>query len=106
MDKLENYKPKGRGFDSLWFHWKFLLTHSFRPHYSPGVDSASTRNEYKHYFLGGKRGRSIGLTTLPPTCADCLEILEPQLFGTLRASTGIALPLHYKLEYACIILSL
>ena len=27
---------------------------SFRSHYGPGVDSASTRNEYQEYFLGVK----------------------------------------------------
>jgi hypothetical protein len=26
------YKPEGRGFDSRWCHWNFLLTQSFRPH--------------------------------------------------------------------------
>ena len=26
-------------------------------------------------FPGGKDGRRVGLTTLPPSCADCLEIL-------------------------------
>ena len=36
------YKPEGRGFDSLLCHW---------PHYGPGVDSASNRNEYQEYFL-------------------------------------------------------
>ena len=25
----------------------------FRSHYGPGVDSASNRNEYQEYFLGG-----------------------------------------------------
>jgi hypothetical protein len=30
-----------------------------------GVDSACNRNEYQEYFLGGKGGRSVGLTTLP-----------------------------------------
>jgi len=30
----------------------FSLTYSFRSHYGPGVDSASTRNEYQEYFLG------------------------------------------------------
>jgi len=25
---------------------------------------------------GDKGGRCVGLTTLPPSCADCLEILE------------------------------
>jgi len=50
-----------------------------------GVDSASNRNEYREYFLWGKGGRCVGLTTLPPSCADCLEIWELQLPGTLRA---------------------
>jgi hypothetical protein len=50
----------------------------FHSHCSPGVDSASNRNEYQEYFLGGKRGRCVWLTTLPPSCADCLEIWEPQ----------------------------
>jgi hypothetical protein len=54
------YKPEGRGFDY------------FRPHYVPEVGSASNRNEYQEYFLGGKSGRCVGLTTLPPSCADCL----------------------------------
>jgi len=27
----------------------------------------------------------VGLTTLPPSCADCLEIWDPQPPGTLRA---------------------
>jgi hypothetical protein len=30
------------------------LTYSFRPHYGPGVDSASNRKEYQVYFLGVK----------------------------------------------------
>ena len=42
----------------------------------PGVYSASNRNEYQEYFLGGKGGWCVRLTTLPPSCADCLEIRE------------------------------
>jgi hypothetical protein len=38
---------------------------------------------------GGKDGRCVELTTLPPSCADCLEILEPQLPGTPRACPGL-----------------
>jgi hypothetical protein len=34
-------------------------------------------------FPGGKGGRCVGLTTLPPSCADYLEIWEPQPPGTL-----------------------
>jgi len=55
----------------------------------PGVDSASNRNEYQEYFVGGKCGRCVGLTTLPPSCADCLEIWEHQPYGTLRACPGL-----------------
>jgi hypothetical protein len=65
------YKSEGRGFDSRWCHWNFSLT-SFWPHYGPGVDSASDRNEFQEYFLGGKGGWYVGLTTLPPSDADCL----------------------------------
>jgi len=32
----------------------FIAIKSFRSHYSPGVDSASNRNEYQEYFLGIK----------------------------------------------------
>ena len=48
------YKSEGRGFDSQWCHWNFSLTF-FWPHYGPGVDSASNRNEYREYFLEGKK---------------------------------------------------
>ena len=65
-----------------------MVTQSFRPHYIPGIDSASLRNEYQEYFLGRKGGRCVGLI-LPPSCADCLEIWEPQPAGTLRASPGL-----------------
>ena len=83
------YKPKGRGIDSRWRHWKFSVTLSLQPHYTPGVDSACNRNEYQEYFLGGKGGRCIGLTTAPLSCLACLEIKEPQPPGTLRACPGL-----------------
>ena len=53
------------------------------------VDSASNRNEYQEYFLGGKGGRCIGVTILPPSRVDCLEIWEPEPPGTLRACPGL-----------------
>jgi len=40
-------------------------------------------------FPGGKGGRCLGLTTLPPSCADCLEIWEPQHPGTVKACQGL-----------------
>jgi hypothetical protein len=42
-------------------------------------------DECQEYFLGGEDGRCIGLTTLPPSRADCLEIWEPEPPGNLRA---------------------
>jgi hypothetical protein len=79
------YKPEGCGFDC-----NFSLT-SFRPHYDPGVNSASTRNDYQEYFLGGKGGRCVW----PTRSADCLEIWEPQtpeISELVHDCNGIALP--------------
>jgi hypothetical protein len=39
-------------------------------------------------FPGGKGDRCVGLTTLPTSSADCLEMWEPQPPGTLRACPG------------------
>jgi len=53
------------------------------------LSEMSTRN----ISWGSKCGRYVGLTTLPPSCADCLEIWEHQTPGTLRDCAG--------LEWAC-----
>jgi len=45
----------------------------------------STRN----ISWGVKAAACVGLTTLPPSCADCLEIWKPQSPGTLRACPGL-----------------
>jgi hypothetical protein len=42
--------------------------------------------------MRGEGGRCVGLTALPSSCADCLEIYEPQPPRRLRACTGIASP--------------
>jgi hypothetical protein len=93
--KALRYKPAGRGFDSRWCQWNFSVTQSFRSHYDPEIDSASNRNEYQVYFLGVKGGRSVRLTTLPPSCAVImksgnLNFLEPS--GPLEACNWTALP--------------
>jgi hypothetical protein len=49
------YKTEGRRFDSRRGHWNFQYTYSFQPHYGPGVDSASKRNEDQEYSWGKKR---------------------------------------------------
>ena len=82
------YILEGRGFDSRWCHWNFSLTKSFRPQYGARVDSTSKRNEYLEYFLGGKGGWCVRLT-LPPSCADCVDISDPQPLGTLWACPGL-----------------
>ena len=48
------------------------------------VTEMSTRN-----ILGGKGVRCVGLTTLPSSGAECLEIWEPQPSGTLWACPGL-----------------
>lgn len=85
-----HYNSEDRGFDSRWCHCNFPLTYSSPPHCGPGVDSTSKRNEY----LGDKGGRYVGLSTLTPSYADCLEMWEPK--GLSRPLTGL-LYLHLYL---------
>ena len=84
------YKPEGRGFTSRGSS-DFSLTLSFRSHYGPGVDSAFNRNNYQMCSLGGKNGRCVGLTTLPPSCADCLNVLGHSNSWSLR---GLSRPVQ------------
>jgi hypothetical protein len=49
-------------------------------------------------FPVGKGGQCVGLTTLPPSCADCLKILEPQPAGALGLSRPV-MELLYLLPY-------
>jgi len=78
---------------SLWFFIDIIL----RLHCGPGVDPVSNRNEYHEYFLGGKVGLCVGLATLRPSCADCLEILEAL---TSCSPQGLSRPV-YGLVYLC-----
>jgi hypothetical protein len=48
----------------------------------------------RNILLGGKGGRCVGLTILPPSCADCLEMWEPNLLepsGPVQVCNGIDL---------------
>jgi hypothetical protein len=72
---------------------EFFIDISFRLRCGPDVDSASARNEYEEFFLEGKGGRFVGLTTLPPSCADCLDIWKRP--GTLRTYNRPAQGLLY-----------
>jgi len=60
---------------------EFFFDLIIRQYCGRGVDSVANRNEYQEYFLGGKGGRRIGLTTLPR--ANYLEIWEPRPPGIL-----------------------
>jgi hypothetical protein len=88
------YKLEGRGFDFRWNHWNFLVTTlpvalwpwgrlSLWQKWVPGI------------LPGGKDGRCVGLTTLPPSCPDCLEIMESSLMefqGPVQTCSRKALP--------------
>jgi hypothetical protein len=94
MVKVLRYKSEGCWFDPRWCHGIFHWHKSFWSHYGPGVDSASNRNENQE-FPGGKCGRCIRLTALPPSCAVVkksgnLNFLEPS--WPLQACNGTALP--------------
>ena len=54
-----------------------------------GVDTISNKIEYLDYFVVGKGGRCVMLTTLLPSCDECFEIWEPQPAGTLRVCPGL-----------------
>jgi len=99
--KVLRYKSEGRWFDPSCCHWIFHW-HKILP-----IDPASKRNEYQEYFLGGKDGRCLRLTTLPPSCAAVTKSENPNFLepsGPLRACNGTALPFTVTAkisEYLC-----
>jgi hypothetical protein len=72
-----------------------LIPDGFTGKIIPSAQLPSNINEHQKYFLG-KGGRCAGLTTLPPLCADYLEIWSNNLLeqsGTVQPFNGIALHL-------------
>jgi hypothetical protein len=70
----------------------FSIDITFRPHYSPGVDSVSNSNEYQESFLGVESGRCIRLTTSPPSVSQCGLLDVSHTFELPWRITGITLP--------------
>jgi len=54
-----------------------FLIESFRSRYGPGIDSASNRNEYQEYFLGGKKRPVRKAENLSAILGHCYVIWEP-----------------------------
>jgi len=68
-----------------------------------GLTQPPTEISTRNIYVGVKGGRCVGLTTLPPSCGDCLEIWEPQNSGTLRpvqACNGTALPFTCTVKHS------
>jgi hypothetical protein len=74
---------------SLEYFTDLILQATIRPRGRISLYRMSTRN----ISWVGTGSWCKGLTILPPSCADCLEIWEPQSPGTIKACPGVALPL-------------
>ena len=76
-------------------HWHNPSRRIMAPRWSQPVAENSTGN-----ISWGCRRQCEGLTTLLPSCADCLEMWELQLAGALRACPGLScdsFTFHYSL---------
>jgi hypothetical protein len=82
LDEALRYKPEGRWFASRYYH----RLNPFGRTVALGLTQPLTEMSIR-----GKGGRGLGFITLPPSCADCLEIWEPQPAGTLQASIVVPL---------------
>jgi len=74
------YKTDGRGFDSRGSHWNWNSSRTMALASTHPLTQMITRNI---------PWECVELTTLPPSCAECLEICEPQPPGTLGARSGL-----------------
>jgi hypothetical protein len=67
-----------------FFHWHNPSGRTMALASTQSLTEMSTGN-----ISWGKGGRCVELTTLPPSCTDCLKIWEPQTSGSLRACQGL-----------------
>ena len=64
-----------------------------------GLTQPLTEKSNRNISWGVKGGRCVVLTTSPPSCADCLEIWEPQTPGNLRVPSRPVMGLLYFYLY-------
>jgi hypothetical protein len=86
------YKSEGRCLDPRWCHGIFHWHKSFWPHYGPGVDSASNRNEYQVYFLGVNAAGAYSWQPYPhpvPLSRNLGTLTSWNPLGHLRPVTGL-----------------
>ena len=79
----------------LWGLWKKISV--WQKSTRPETVRSTRWNEYQEYSLGGKGCRCVGLTALPPSCADCIEILGALTPGAQKVCPNlyrIAVPLY------------
>jgi hypothetical protein len=84
---------EGREFHSLWGPF-------FRPHYGREINLASNGNECQGYLLACKGGQWVRLTTLPPSCPECLDILDASTSGNPKVLSRSVMGYLYLLR-AC-----
>jgi hypothetical protein len=91
-----HYKLENRGFDSrgvIWIiHWLKLSGCTVAQGSTQPLQEMSTTG----YLLDGKGIRCVGLTALPPSCAESLEIL-----GASRSCCPKGLSRVYHWESSC-----
>ena len=77
------------------FQWRNPFGRTLALGSTQSLTEMSTRN----ISWMGKGWRCVGLTTLPPSCYNCLEIWKPQLSGTISACPGLYWDLLYLYLY-------
>jgi hypothetical protein len=87
----------GRSRVRVPMRWIFQLTLSFQPHYCPGVDSASNRNEYQESLWGVKGGPARKADNVTAICESiiyrkCGSLDVSQTYGPSCPVAGTALP--------------